>query len=90
LQVQDDILSMPGITLDFIGKVETFAQDFERVLDHVRASAAPRRQALAAVNESDHEPWASYYTGDLADRLYRACECDFDRFGYPRALANRG
>jgi hypothetical protein len=86
LQVQDDILSMPGITLDFVGKVETFAQDFGRVLDHVRASAVMRREAVAAVNESDHEPWASYYTGDLADRLYRACECDFDRFGYPRAL----
>jgi hypothetical protein len=90
LQVQDDILSMPGITLDFIGKVETFAQDFDRVLGHVRASAALRRDALAAVNESKHDPWASYYTPALADRLYRACECDFDRFGYPRARADMG
>ena len=90
LQVQDDIVSMPGITLDFIGKVETFAQDFGRVLDHVRASAALRREAIAAVNESDHEPWARYYTSNLAARLYRACECDFDRFGYPRALSDGG
>jgi len=26
------------------------------------------------------------YTRELAHRIYRAYECDFDRFGYPRAL----
>jgi hypothetical protein len=86
-QVQDDILSMPGITLDFVGKVETFARDFGRVLDHVRASDALRRAATPAVNESAHDRWASYYTPELADRIYRAYECDFDRFAYPRAIA---
>src|SRR5262249_39128067 len=87
LQVQDDILSMPGITLDFVGKVETFARDFIRVLDHLRASDALRRAATSAINESSHEHWASYYTPALADRLYGAYECDFDRFAYPRAVA---
>lgn len=85
-QVQDDILCMPGITLDLIGKVETFAQDFAPVLGHLRASPAVRGEAAAAVNESDHGPWTSYYTPDLAARLYRAYECDFDRFAYPRPL----
>jgi hypothetical protein len=85
-QVQDDILSMPGIRLDFIGKVETFAQDFARVLDYLRASDALRRAATATINESPHDPWARYYTPELADRLYAAYECDFDRFAYPRAI----
>jgi hypothetical protein len=86
-QVQDDILAMPGITLDFVGKVETFAQDFTRVLDHLSANDALRRAAMSAINESSHDCWASYYTPRLADRLYRAYECDFDRFAYPRAIA---
>ncbi len=86
-QVQDDVLSMPGITLDFVGKVETFAQDFARVLDHLRASDALRRVAMSAVNKSRHDHWTSYYTPELADRLYGAYECDFDRFAYPRAIA---
>jgi hypothetical protein len=86
LQTQDDILSMPGIKLDHIGKVESFAKDFIPVLDHVRADDAVRREALVPINESRHDRWPAYYTPALADRIYRACERDFDRFGYPRAL----
>lgn len=89
-QVQDDILSMPGIKLDFIGKVETFAQDFTRVLDHLHASDALRRAATGAINASHHERWTSYYTPALANLLYRAYECDFDRFAYPRAVTGVG
>jgi hypothetical protein len=89
-QVQDDILSMPGIRLDFIGKVETFAQDFVRVLDHLHASDTLRRTARSAMNESRHDPWTSYYTPALADIIYRAYECDFDRFAYPRAIPGAG
>lgn len=87
IQTQDDILSMPGINLDFIGKVESFSEDFVRVLDHLRADGPLRRQALSfALNKSDYDPWPDYYTGELADRIYRAYEIDFDRFGYPRAI----
>ena len=78
---------MPGIRLDFIGKVETFARDFARVLDHLHANDALRRAATRAVNESRHDSWTRYYTPSLADRLYRAYECDFDRLAYPRAIA---
>jgi hypothetical protein len=86
LQTQDDILSMPGVKLDLIGKVEQFDADFAAVLDHLHASDAVRREAGVAVNESHHDDWQSYYTRDLADRIYRAYERDFDRFGYARAF----
>jgi hypothetical protein len=85
-QTQADILSMPGIRLDFVGKVESFARDFARVLDHLRASDALRREAVMPINESHHDHWADYYTPEIADRLYGAYECDFDRFGYARTL----
>jgi hypothetical protein len=82
LQAQDEILSMPGIELGLIGKVETFDADFFRVLDHLDASDEIRREAAIVINESHHEDWPIYYTSELADRIYRAYECDFDRFGY--------
>lgn len=87
VQTQDDILSMPGITLDHVGKVESFADDFARVLDHAGASHVVRREALIPMNESRHDPWSAYYTAELAERIYRAYERDFDRFGYSRAIA---
>jgi hypothetical protein len=86
IETQDGILSIPGIKLDHIGKVESFAEDFVPVLDHLQASDAVRRDALKPMNESRHDHWSAYYTPALADRIYGAYECDFDRFGYPRAF----
>jgi len=86
LQTQDDILTTPGIELDLIGRVENFDADFARVLDYLNAGDAIRREACVAVNESHHDDWAAFYSRDLADRVYRAYERDFDRFGYPRAV----
>ncbi len=88
LQAQDDILNMPGIELGLIGKVETFDADFVRVLDYLNASDEVRREAAIAINESHHHDWSLYYTRELADRIYRAYERDFDRFSYPRAVGN--
>ena len=86
VQTQDDILSMPGIRLDFIGKVEFFRTDFVRVLDHIGADDALRRDAVVPLNESHSDDWPHYYMPELADRIYRTYECDFDRFGYPRSI----
>jgi hypothetical protein len=87
IQAQGDILSMPGIRLDLVGKLESFSNDFIRVLDHLRAHQLVRLEAMSCIrNSSSHDHWPQYYTGDLADRIYAAYECDFDGFGYPRAL----
>jgi hypothetical protein len=88
MQTQDDIISMPGIEIDLIGKVENFDADFARILDYLNASQEIRRAASIALNESHHADWPTYYTPELADRIYRAYEPDFDRFGYTRALGD--
>jgi hypothetical protein len=83
-QLQDDLLDMPGIKLDFIGEVESFSEDFARVLAHV---GARRRPLGNHFNSSAHEPWPQYYSSALAENVYRAYERDFDRLRYPRAIS---
>jgi hypothetical protein len=85
-QLQHDILAMPGIALDFIGKVESFDQDFARVMAHagVHPSWLGERHRL---NQSAHRPWPEYYSSELADCVYRTYERDFDRLRYPRAIS---
>jgi hypothetical protein len=86
IQLQDDILSVPGIPLDLLGRVESFNADFAPVLDHLRASDQVRRMSIMPLNQSRRGRWADYYTTELADTVYRAYERDFDRFKYPRSL----
>jgi hypothetical protein len=83
LQSQDDILAMPGIALDLVGRIERFSDDISRVLDHIGAVNGIRGNAVVPINPSRHGPWIDYYTPALRDRVYRAYERDFDRFGYP-------
>lgn len=87
-QLQDDLLTMPGIDLDFTGKVESFGADFARVMDHIGADPRTRRALGATFNASLHRPWPDYYDNTLAARAHRAYERDFARFGYARAIAS--
>jgi Sulfotransferase family len=85
-QRQNDILDMPGINLDLVGKMESFGTDFARVLQHVGACEPFKTAAATPLHRSLHQPWPHYYAPTLADRVYRAYESDFDRLGYPRAI----
>ena len=85
--LQDDILNMPCLALNFIGRVETFTRDIVRVFDHVHADQQLRQATVMPLRASPHQSWPLYYTQNLADRVYRAYERDFDRFGYPRAIS---
>jgi hypothetical protein len=87
--LQADLLNMPGIELNFVGKVESFTKDFMRVLDHVEASDALRADAVKPVNASDDVYWPNYYTTELANRVYKTYELDFERFQYPRKLPSQ-
>jgi hypothetical protein len=87
LQLQDDILSMPGIALDFIGRTESFDADFARVLHHIGVSDAIKGESHTRLNPSHHRQWPDYYTASLASAVHRAYQRDFDRFGYPRAIS---
>jgi hypothetical protein len=86
-QRQNDFAAALGLDLNFIGKVETFKADFARVLNHIGVSGDVRDRYLSLqVNEATNGSWQSYYSTGLADRVYRAYECDFDKFGYHRTI----
>jgi hypothetical protein len=83
--LQSDLINIPGIELNFIGRVENFQCEFTTVLDHLGADDRLRRLVDVHFNSSSHRPWQYYYSSHLANRVYRAYERDFDRFEYSRA-----
>jgi hypothetical protein len=86
MQRQSDLLRVPGVPVDFIGKVENFSNDIVRVLDHVGASDELLKRVAVQLNKSAISRVSEYYTPELAARVFRAYEADFDLLGYPRAL----
>ena len=88
--LQTDVIEMPGIALDFVGRVENFAVDISRVLDHAQADADLRtriaERAAQPLNPSARGRCAQYFTPELAEMTYRAYEQDFDRLRYAKAL----
>lgn len=85
-QLQSDILDVPGLTLNYIGKIEKFDTDFTRVLDHAGVHNELRQLANQPIHSSRHRRTADYFTDPLAARVYRAYERDFDTFGFSKKL----
>jgi hypothetical protein len=85
-QSQDNLLNLPGVNFDFIGRLETFGQDFTRVIEHVGGDRSLAMVIDSQLNKSRHDAWRDYYTGALADQVYRTFERDFDRLQYPRTV----
>jgi len=83
---QSDLLDLPGVSFDFIGRLETFGRDFARVIAHAGADPTLVASANGHLNKSRHHAWRDYYTGALADQVYRTFERDFDRLQYSRAV----
>lgn len=83
---QTKILHVPGMDLNFVGKIENFTTDFDRVLDFLHASDEARAKLVEPFHYSKRKPVWDYLTTPLAQRIYSAYEEDFDRFGYPRTL----
>jgi hypothetical protein len=85
-QSQDELLDLPGVSFDFIGRLESFAQDFTRVIAHAGADQALVVAANLHLNKSRRHERRDYYTSALADQVYRIYERDFDRLAYPRTI----
>jgi hypothetical protein len=78
-------LTMPGmIKYDLIGRMESFANDFEQVLRRLSASADLIAAAPEPVNPTTKLWHAAAYDKELASRVYDVYRDDFNNFGYDR------
>jgi hypothetical protein len=76
---------MPDIIkYDLIGRMESFAQDFEQVLRRLNASAELIAAIPQAVNPTAKIYHAAAYDRELAGRVYEMYRQDFENFGYDR------
>lgn len=74
------------IDYDFIGRIETFEEDFAKVLDAIAVDPA-RLAGVRSLNRYRPEEEAAsgpFYDQALADIVWRRYRRDFERFGYDR------
>ena len=67
-----------GLLMDFVGKVETMQQDYDRLCERLGIPG----QALERVNASSHGHYADYYDSDLVARVGDFYGRDLELFGY--------
>lgn len=69
-----------SISYDFIGRFESYNEDFDIILDKLGASKYYKRESRHQTGSSDL--LKNYYTEDLLERVYDLYKIDFDKFGY--------
>ena len=77
-------LCTDAIDYEFIGRMETFAEDFTRVLDRFGASGSLKASVHEVVGASIAIPNAAAYDTELASVVYEMYRGDFETFGYDR------
>lgn len=82
IQNQTSMIEIPGLTLNYLGRFESFQEDIGRILDHGSASTELRKRVLTPINRSERGDRASYYTDQLRDKVFSAYRRDFETFGY--------
>ena len=86
VQIQSNLMELPGLSLNFIGRLERYETDIKVLLDHAQASKSLREKVLVPINKVTRKRYQDYYTAELAGRILKAYEKDFDQFGYSRVL----
>ena len=79
---QTSTLHLDVIRYDFIGRVETFEEDFTQVLHRFQAPPALLATLRERVNTTVKLPLAVAYNKVLADLVYTLYRADFITFGY--------
>lgn len=77
VQLQVELINLPD--LDFLGRMERFAEDFAKVCE--RIGIEPDRVAAQNIS-ANRKSYREYYTPKLRDRVGRIYERDVSAFGY--------
>ena len=76
LRLQSQLIDLNH--LDFLGRMENFAEDFRQVCERAGIPAAD----IVSRNVGQHEPYQSYYTDALRDKVASLYRQDIQLFGY--------
>jgi hypothetical protein len=76
---QINYLRTPTKRAEFIGRTESFADDLQKVLDHLGAEPPA---SFPHANQSSHGHHREYYTDQTRDRIGTLFAPDLDEFGY--------
>ncbi len=71
----------PHMKYDFIGRLESFSEDFASVLKRIRAPQELVASVAARANASRRGK-KKYYTKELAEKVYSIFRKDFELYGY--------
>lgn len=84
--LQSDQILIDHIDYDFIGRFEKLDQDFEYIRSRLFGNEQPGlTQSKNRTGSS--ASLADFYTGDLAEKVYKKFQCDFENFGYAEDFA---
>ena len=70
--------SSGSIGVDFVGKLENYQSDFNRICDRLKIS----RIKLPHVNQSKHKNYTKYYNNDTRKMIAEHYAEDIEYFGY--------
>jgi hypothetical protein len=84
LAAQTELLQLDCIHYDTVGRFETFQADFKAILVRLGAAESVLMQAEEVLNPTPYSPLAAAYRRELADKVYKLYEADFDTWGYAR------
>ena len=79
--LMSDIIPRLLLPVDFIGKVEALQSDLPKALEMAGIAG---RAKIQSMNVKRSEKQGDLLTPELAAKIYRGYEEDFDRFGYSR------
>ena len=83
-QVQTYYIGYDFIDYDFIGRLESFAQDIQVVFNKINAPDYIYRYITGKLNESKRKETQINWTDELAEKVYEKYRSDFEAFGYDR------
>ena len=81
---QDQLVRIDRVPYDFIGRCESFAEDFRTIMERLGADQDMLGLGAVRHGESYRMPLAAAYDSELARSVYDFYETDFERFGYDR------
>ncbi len=73
-----------SIDYHFIGKLESFDEDFSFIMNKLGALEYYKQEARHATGSASK--LREYYTDDLLNRVYKLYQVDFETFGYTRKV----